>query len=856
MLGEFIRRFHYLLHRRRLERELQDEMAAHRELAAADGGRPFGNELRLREEARDAWGWTWLDRLGQDLRFAARLLRRAPGFTVLAVAMLALGIGANIAAFGFFNLMVLRPLPVREPETLLRFERRSPDAYASALPYPEMAFIREHTRSLSAVLALTTARLFPERDGRSLTAHFVSGNFFSELGARMAVGRGLADGDAMPDAEAVVVLSHGYWQRRYGGDPSVVGRVVHLNGQATLVIGVASPQFAGLSLESPDVWLPLERHARYVAGSVLLTDLSVTGSVVRTWGRLRPGVTPRQAEDELASLAAVLRSSHPTDIWEHERLRSTAGGYATGLMNGDRHGTGAEQTNELYPVFGLISALVLLILTTACANLGGLLLARGVAREREMVIRVSVGAGRARLVRQLLTESVLLASLGSASGLACGYWILRELITLSGAPDWLDASPDWRVVAFAMAMGWVAALLFGLAPALQAVRRRRGPTVMREVLIAVQVAASCVLVIVASLLARGITHAATMDPGFEVEQMLSVDPGLRGHGYAPERARAFFETLADRLRAVPGVASVALATRPPLGRGTDIAGVIIDRRPLSLLVNHVSPEFFATMRIELLQGRTFTQNEPRAVVVSDLLAERAWPGRRAVGQLIELGTDVNGTSGTLTVIGIVRGAGLPNAKAPDALEAYLPIGPDDQSALVALVRTSVPTRTVAASVAGVAQGIDPGVFPEVQSLRSWLDQRVRSTAYVAVSVGALGLSALALACFGIVGLVAFAVAQRTTEIGIRMALGATSGQVLYVFARRFIRPVMAGLLAGSAGAALLSQLLRTQMFGLSPLDPLTYAMAAGMFLVTATVATLVPAKRALGLDPIKALRHD
>jgi predicted permease len=856
MLGELYRRIQYLMTRRRRAQELEDEMAVHREMARRDGAAvPFGNDLRLREDAHDVWGWTWLDRLGQDVRYALRMLRRSPGFTVVAIAVLAIGVGANVAAFGFFNLLVLRPLPVREPETILRLERRSPSAYAGSVTYPELAFVRDHATTLSAVMGWTTAKLTPDHDNRPISAQFVTANLFDDLGAPMRLGRGLSPRDADPTADPVAVLAHGCWLRRFGGDPAVVGRVVHLNGQPATIVGVAEPWFAGLSLDSPDLWLPIERHPFYLAGSTLLTDVSGL-SGVRAFGRLRSGETPASAEAELGGLMTELRRERPDAVWEGEWLRATPGAYPTGLMDGGRRGNGQAPRGELLTIFGLLGALALLILATACANLGGLLLARDVAREREMAIRAAVGAGRLRLVRQLLTESLVLALLGSAVGLACGSAVLRGLMVLAGAPPWLDTTPDWRVVTFAAGAAWTVALLFGLAPALHVARLHRSRTAAREVLIGIQVAASCVLVVVSSLLARGVIRASTIDPGFEVQRVLSVDPGLRAHGYTPARARAFFATLSERLGRQPGVRSVALAIRAPLSHVTMTIGTELDGHPLSLLVNYVSPEYFGTMGVAMLQGRTFARDERRALIVSDALARRAWPGLSPLGRPLVLGRDDSGAPAVFTVVGLVSSSRLPDANAPDALEAYLPIGPDEMAPLVALVRTSGPADGMASAAIGTTEAIDPAVFPEVVSLGTWLDRRVESTKYVALSVGALGILALVLACLGIFGLVAYAVAQRTTEIGIRVALGARPGHVLAVFGRRLLSPVAIGLALGIAGAAGLSQLLRAQLFGVSPVDPAAYVTAACVFTVAATLATLLPARRALRLDPSQILRHE
>ncbi len=369
---EFLRRIGYLWNRRRLEEELANEMEFHREMAERDGGLPLGNALHLREEARDAWGWTWVERLGQDLRYAARMLRRSPGFTLAAVLILAIGIGVNVAAFGFFNLMVLRPLPVRDPATLLRFQRQSPKAYASVLPYPEMEFFREHSRTLAAMLAWAQSNLTMEGEAKPVRVQFATANLFAELGGVPEAGR-LFDAahDGVPGSEPVVVLSYGFWERQFGGDRGVEGRIIRLNGKAAVVAGVAAREFSGLNMETPDAWAPIVQQPYFVAGSKLLTDYSVEGSGVTAWGRLRPGVTPRIAEEELASLAAVLHREHPADIWEKETLPADAGAYVKSTMSRSHHGTGAKDPDKLVPVAAMIAALVMLILAVACVPTWG-----------------------------------------------------------------------------------------------------------------------------------------------------------------------------------------------------------------------------------------------------------------------------------------------------------------------------------------------------------------------------------------------------------------------------------------------------------------------------------------------------
>jgi predicted permease len=849
-MSDFFRRLQYLMHRRRFDQELANDMEFHREMAAREGEGNLGNTLHLREEARDAWGWTWIERLSQDLGYAARMLRKSPGFTVAAVLMLAIGIGVNVAVFGFFDLMVLRPLNVREPATLLRFHRRAQSPYAFALPYPEMAFFREHSRTLSAVLAANSTRVAVDGEDRQFYASFVTANYFRELGAAPILGRLLDPSlDEAHGADPAVVLGHGFWQRHFGADPLVVGKTIHLNGNPATVIGVAAGDFTGLAVIEPALWAPVTQQPYFVKGSHLLTDFSLESPGVQMWGRLQPGQNPKAAEEELRSLAAELRRQQPTAIWEDERLPSEPGAYAANSLIGNRRGTGTEQRDPIYPVFALAGTLTLLILAVACGNLGSMLLARGMARQREIAIRVAIGAGNGRLIRQLFTESLLLALLGSVAGLAVGWVVLRSLMGISGAPAWLSVAPDWRVCAFALGAGFASAILFGLTPALQVGRQRHRGSVARQVLIGAQVAASCVLLIVAGLLGRALDHAASTDPGFAYKQVVSIAPSLSKYGYSPARAQAYLDTLQDRLRALPEVESVARTISPPLGNVTISAGIEVDGRPVSVQLNRVDPQFLETMKIPLLRGRNLKHGDTRSVVISDSMARLAWPGKDALGQNFTLGEGY-------TVVGIAGSVRLAKFGDSDSVQAYFPLEPADLAGLYLVVRTSASPQDFARSAVSAARAMDPNIVPEVQLLSTAFRTSLQGAGYSALAVSVLGFIAHLLACLGIVGVVAYAVSQRTKEIGIRMALGAQPSQVLSVVLRQFSFPVLAGLLVGLCGAVALSHFLRGRLFGISNLDPAAYLVAIAVFLVTATVAALVPARRALRIDPLRALRHE
>lgn len=835
-MRELLRRLHYLLHRRRFDDELAEEMAAHREMAEKAGGVPLGNALRLREDSREVWGFMWLDRLGQDLQYAFRTMRTSPGFTTAAVLVLAIGIGATVAAFSAFNMVALRPFPVRDPDSILRFGRHAPGRSASDVPYPAVAFYRQHTRTLSAVLAQTESGLGMEGVERPSSAFFVTADFFDELGGRATHGRLFRIGDDKPDAPPAVVLAQSFWASHFGSDPSVVGSSVRLNGKAATIIGVVNREFSGLAGDSPDFWALLEQHGLFVHGSQVLTDFS---NGVAMWGRLGPGASPQQAEAELATLAADFRRQHPTGVWEGERLLSNPGGSAP-----------LDGATEVFTIVGF---LVLLILAVACGNLGSLLLARGASRQREMALRSAIGADPGRLIRQLFTESLVLALMGCVGGLALGSLVLKGILIWTDAPSWLDPTPDWRVVAFAVAIGLLTSVLFGLTPALHIGRQKhlkQTTTFGRTILIGVQVASSCVLLIVASLLVRAFERATSTDPGFDYEHVIVVEPTLAEHGYTVARARDYIRDLHERLRGIAGVENVSVTSTPPLGSGRIMASLQHEGRTIDVYIHHVDTHYLATMQIPLVRGRNLTEGDESGIIVSESLARRHWPGRDPLGQPFKIGEE------PLTVVGIAGSARTLALGDPEAVELYRLARESDLTGLALIARTSVPTETVRSAFSAAAHGVDSNFKPRVHLLKDLFRQHFSDSGRVALAVGLLGAIALAVACLGVVGLVAYSVAQRTKEIGIRLALGAESRHILHGLSRQFLGIIIGGLAFGVLGAAGLAQLLRRELYGLSTIDPIAYVNAVVLFLFAVGLAALWPARRALRVDPLVALRND
>jgi predicted permease len=838
-VGEFFRRFQYLINRRRRDAELESDMEFHREMAARAGRSNFGNVLRMREQAQEAWGWTWLDRLVQDLSYAVRTLARSPGFTVTAVLVLAIGIGVNVAAFSLFNMVALEPLPVRDPVSLVRLERRSPQDYTSEMPYLSAVFYGEHAKSLKAMIAvLGVPPMQIDDDLQGTKASFATANYFSELGTPAAVGR-LFDPARESEATAppVVVLSYTLWQHRFNGDPGVVGRTVKLNRKPATVIGVTPYEFASLGGQTPDVWMPMAQQPYFVTGSTVLADPGA--SAVRMWGRLAPGVTATMAAEELKGLTNELRRHHPKDIWDGEYIDIHPGGHLQVMKP------------EMYRVAAMVALLTMLILGVACANLGGLLLARAVTREREIGIRMAIGATRVRIFRQLATESVVLALLGATVGLGLSSLGLRVALTQFHAPGWLSAKPDWRVLVFTFGMAMAAAVFFGFAPALQIARQRQHKTMVRQILIAAQMAASCVLLIVAGLLVRATLHALYTDPGFAYEQLLSVDLQLAQHNYSPAAAQAYLDVIQERIRALPEVKSVSLVKLPPMGHTISRMDEDINGHPVPIYPNWVTPGLFETMGVPVRLGRTFYAGEKNVVIVSESLARKEWPGENPLGQQLPNGDTKD------TVVGVAGDAHVNAVNDDDAVEQYWPAQQADMPQMVVMVRTAGEPGNLPPMIKGISESMDAKLFPEIRQMKVlYHDNVLEMIENIAKAVTVTGLVAVLVAAIGIIGLVSFSVSQRLKEIAIRMALGATKAQLLAAVLQQFVWPVAVGMAAGAGIAAAASRVLRIVLFGVSNLDPASYATAILVLMAIVGLAALLPARRALRLDLAKTLHYD
>jgi predicted permease len=815
---ELLRRIWYLLNRRRFERDLADEMAYHRELTAAGGFDNFGSALRLREDAREIWGWTWLDRLWQDLAYGWRVLRNSPGFTLTAMLILAVGIGMTLTAFRLALREFTPSAP--HPETLVRVEPYFPGGHSSTIAWPALQFFAAHARSFRTVVAETSASaIFGEANER-VGIEFVTANYFTEMGGRALRGRLLVPAiDEAPGADAVALLNQHFWERRLGGEASAIGQTVRVNGMAVKVIGILEGD------ANPAIWMPLAQQPYVVQGSTLLQDWN--GSVT-AYARLAPGVSRGAAEEETRALAAQLREQRPGDIWKDERLR------ATPLSRPDM-----EHLAEAL----MIGTLFLLILAAACANLGTLLLARGATREREIRTRMALGADRRRVIRQLLTESLLLGCLSGAAALALSTVGLRIAQALSDRPeDW--ASPTgWPVFAATLAISLLASAVFGLPPAMRMTSTEPHRGRARAIFLAAQVAASCLLLMLSGLLARSLQRLVAMDPGFDYERAVVLDPGLGAHGYKGAAADVFMDQLSGRLLALPGVERISTAMLAPWGNqfsNSRHGGVVI-------WINHVDPEFRQTLGLRLTQGRDFARGERGVAIVSESLARWQWPGENPIGKTLSVGE-------LGVVVGVVRAAGTFNLRTQDAVGVYYPLQVGEAS--VAVARVKGRPEDYLASMANAAKALDARLRPEAHTLQPLYRNAIAENRQIAAAMGVLGGLATLLSAIGLAGLAGYIVVQRTREIGVRMALGANRRQVIRAVVAPMLRPLIAGFAIGALGAAGLSQPLRRQIFGLLPFDPVAYAGSIALFTAVMALAALAPARRAMRVNPSDALRHE
>lgn len=814
-----------------------------------------------------------------DLRWALRGLVRRPGFTVVAVLSLALGIGANATVFSVANAVLLRPLPVRDPARLVALHTITPDIPVHLqISWQNFRDLRERARTLTGLIATGPATVSLAGDGppEQVFGQMVTGDYFDVLGVQPALGRGfLPEEDRTPDSHPVVVLSDGLWRRRFGGDRRILGRPIQMNGQAFTVVGVAPAGFRGLQpLDSPELWVPMMMHSRVMPGR-LRPYFDVRGApLLGVVGRLAPGKSFEQARAELEALSAALAEEYP-QVNERRTvvplpLLDTAGG--------------PDEHSGYVRAAGLLLALVGAVLLIACANLANLFLAHAARRRPEMAVRLSLGAGRGRLVRQLLTESLLLVLLGGLAGLLLAAWA-RRLVPLLGSPylpDTLAIPIDGRVLAFTLGLSLLTGLLFGLAPALQAGRAdliaglgsrtrealpgRLGRFGFQSLLVTLQIALSLVALAGAAAFLRSLASARSMDPGFDHERLLVLSLDLDGAGYDEVRGQDVLRRMTERLKAIPGVRSAAvgenlLLVEPGLRRvvapdgGAPTAG---SGPPTIVQTNAVSPNYFETMGIRLVRGRGFTgadrEGAPAVVMVNHTMAERLWVGENPVGRRFRfLGPD----EPEREVVGVVEDSRYNDLGEEPQLYVFLPLAQAYSSAVSLHVRTEGDPESLLATVRREVQALVPQVpLVDPRPMSRVLDLELWAPRTGAALFSLLGGVALLLSLVGVYGVTAYGVAQRWREIGIRVALGARHGEVQRLFLRRGLVAVVAGLALGLAGSAALSRWVSGMLYGVAATDPVLLGSAALLLAGAALLATWIPSRRVARVPPAVVLRQD
>ncbi len=848
-----------------LDREIRAHLELETEERVANGMSPdearyvarreFGNVTRIREEARSVWIAPWIDHALQDLRYAARRLRRAQAFAFTTIGILTAGIALNLAFFQLLNVAALRPLPVASLDTLVRFDRVAKRFRSNGIPFPATQFIGDHNDVLSSVLTSHASDVMWGDDPNDrLDALYVSANWFTQLGFGAALGRVFVDADDRPDGEPVVVVSHDYWRTRLHGEP-VTGQTVRLNDRSATIIGVAPRDFPGLELDDPQVWLLIQQIEYFNAGIPFKDDWGSHNT--RLYGRLKSGISPAAATEGLRGTIVELARTRPSEFAPDEILQP---------YSGRDHFRGPRDRAELRTIALLAGSLTLIVLVVACANLSNLVLSHAISRVREFSLRAALGATRWRIFRQQLVESALFAGLAAVGGLLVGQWVARLAAAQIPLPTYVDLTPDWRVVVATCVIAFLVTLAVGAVPAWIVTRRdlvkgmkdgghqtstgiARGR--FRLFSIASQVGGCCVLLIVAGTTVRGLQSVLRASFGFEFDQVAVLDPSLPRYGMAAETARAFWDETKRVLEATPGVDRLALASTAPMATSAN-RSIYNDAPRLSVTQTTVEPEFFTVLRIPILMGRNFEANDaPGSVaVISRRLAVAMY------GTLNAVGKGFPRSKPERTIVGIAGDAPLVNVSATNVAELYFPVGPRDYGRLVLLASARGDPQRLLRPLGDAARAADPRVLPRTSLPTAQFAERVQGRRVASLVASLTGVLALSLACCGIFGLVACASTMRTREIGIRRALGARSGSVVLLLLRQLVIPVGLGAALGTISGVAVSRVLEGEPFYLPATDMVIPLAALAVFCLTAAFAAIMPALRALRLDPLLALRHE
>jgi macrolide transport system ATP-binding/permease protein len=879
------RRLGALFRRERLEADLDAEVRAHLEMAAEmnkrsgmreeeawrEARRSFGGVERTKELYRDQRGLPMIETTLQDLRFGLRMLRRNPGFSILAILCLTLGIGANAAVFSWVEGILFRPYPaVSHQEQLLALAGTARgETGATGLSWPDFLDLRRNCTLFDSffVSKITGTTLSIGDRAERTTGSIVSANYFDAIGVHPVLGRGFEAGeDSGKSAHSVVVISYQLWQGRFKGDPEIIGKTQRLNGVVHTIVGVAPEGFYGTFVGwRMHFWVTASMEDIFEAGSYKLEDRGARW--IEAYVRLKPGVTREQGQAEISAVAKRLEADYP----DTNRGRS--------MQLWPLWQTPFNNARTLLPTLEIMLAVVFFVLLIACANVGNLLLVRSFARRHEMTVRQAIGASRGRLLKQLLTEGLILAGFGAAGGLVVAYWCRHALVLLfparGGVSMHLPGEMDWRVLAVSAGVCLIATLVVGLVPALQSgkidlagalksdsagVVGGRGRGWIRSGLVVVQVSLSFVLLVGAGLLLQSLQKIRTSSPGFSTHGVLSTAVDLASAGYDLQSAQTFRDELLDRVKALPGVESAAFARATPLGYGSYSESPIAvdgyqpppEEQP-AVEYNEVGEDYFVTMGIPLLSGREFTRADDEkgalVAVVNETMAKRYWSGKDPIGERVQ----VKGR--WMRVVGVAKDSKYQSVRETPKPFFYVPWRQNASVGSGMYIRTPLSAETMATAVAREVRALDGRLaLYEMITMQEQVDRSTSAQLVAVTLVGVLGGLALLLAAIGLYGVMSYAVSQSSRELGLRMALGAGASNVLRLVMSRGLGLMLGGVLLGGAVALGLTRLMGNMLYKVSPRDPVAFGAAFAVMTIAALAACCLPAWRAARTDPARALR--
>jgi macrolide transport system ATP-binding/permease protein len=834
--------------------------------------RSLGGIEQAKEECRDARKVNVIDNLVQDLRFGLRMLRRSPGFSVLAILCLTLGIGANAAVFSWVEGILFRPYPlVSHQERLLALAGTARDEKSTETSWVDLLDLQRNCKLLDSLFVskITGATLSIGERADVTTGSIVSANYFDAIGVHPILGRGFEpDEDTGRSAHPVAVISYQLWQSRFKGDSQIIGKTQRFNNVVHTIVGVAPKGFYGTFVGwAMHFWVPASMEEAFEAGGYKLEDRGARWA--EAYVRLKPGVTRDQAQQEISAIASRSEADYP----DTNRGR--------GIKLWPLWQTPFNNAGTLLPTLEIMLAVVVFVLLIACANVGNLLLVRSFARRHEMTVRLAIGAGRSRLLRQLLTEGLILSAFGAAGGMLVAYWCRHALVLLfpvrSGIAMHLPGEIDGQVLALSSGVCLIATLIVGLVPAFQTrnldlagalktessgVVGARGRAWLRSSLVVLQVCLSFILLVGAALLMQSLQKIRTTSPGFTTSGVLETGVSLVAAGYDVPRAKVFQDELIERVRALPGVESAAYARSTPLGYGTYSSSPIAvdgyepppNEQPTAEY-NQVSPAYFATLGIPLISGREFTraddENAPLVGIVNETMVARYWRGQNPIGQRLQ----VKGQ--WVQVVGVVADSKYASMRENPKPFFYVPLRQDFVRGPGLNIRTTQPLQTIQVAVTREVRAIDNNLaLYEMITLQEQVDRSTSPQLVAVTLVAILGGLALLLASVGLYGVMSYAVSQSTRELGLRMALGADASTLLRLVLSRGLALMAAGVVIGAAVALGLTRLLGNLLYHVSPRDPLAFGSAFAVMTIATLAACFLPAWRATRTDPMRALRME